>query len=88
MYLAYYTQPDITFVVNFLTRYNFSPTIRYWIRINHMFCYLKDTMNINLFYSNISKSYLIGYINTNYLTDSRNDQSLIRYLFTCGDIIS
>ena len=40
--------------------------------VKHIVCYFKDTMNMNLFYSNVSKSILIDFINTNYLSYHHN----------------
>jgi len=50
MYLVNYTRPDITFVVNLLTRYSSSPIRRQWSRIKHILCYLKVTLIMCLFY--------------------------------------
>ena len=73
MYLANYTRPDIVFVVNFLSRYSFSPTRRHWNRVKQILRYLKGTMNMALFYTNDSKSDLIGYANLGYLSYPHND---------------
>jgi len=72
MYLANYTRPDITFVVNFLIRYSCSPTRRHWNGVKQILRYLKGIMNIGLFYPNDSKSYLIDYANEDYLLDPDN----------------
>ena len=61
MYLASNTRPNISFDVNLLARYSFSPTRRHWNRIKHILRYLRRTMDMSLYYSNLSKSYLIGY---------------------------
>jgi len=70
-----YTRPAITFVVNFLARYNSSLTKRHWTRVKHIFHYLKATMNMGLFYPNDSKSYLMSYANAGYLSVPHNGQS-------------
>jgi len=41
-------------------------------------------MNIDLFYPNASKSYLMGYADASYLSYPYNGRSQIGYLFTCG----
>ena len=37
MYLANWTRPDISFVVNLLARYSHDPTMRHWTRIKQIF---------------------------------------------------
>lgn len=41
-------------------------------------------MGMSLFYSNVSKTDLMGYTNAGYLSDPHNGRSQIDYLFTCG----
>ena len=61
MYLANCTRPDIAFSVNLLARFTSSPTRRHWSGIKQIFRYLRETTNLGLFYSQGSKSRLIGY---------------------------
>jgi len=72
MYLANYTQPDIAFAINLLTRYSSSPTRRHWNGVKQILRYLRDTMNMGLFYSNDSKLDLMGYAYVGYLSDPYN----------------
>jgi len=84
MYLANYTRHDIAFAVNLLARYSSSTIRRHWYGIKHIFHYLKGTMNMGLFYTNDSKSNLMGYTDAGYLSHPHNGRSQIGYLFTCG----
>jgi predicted CoA-binding protein len=84
MYLASHTRPDLSFAVNLLARYSSSPTRRHWNRINQVFRYLKGTMDMGLFFPNMSKLNLIGYADAGYLSDPHNGRSQTGYLFTCG----
>jgi hypothetical protein len=84
MYLAGHTRPDISFAVNLLARYSSSPTRRHWNGIKHILRYLRGTMDMGLFFSNESKSDLIGYADAGYLSDPHNGRSQTGYLFTCG----
>ena len=89
MYLANYTRPDISFAINLLARYSSSPTRRHWSGIKQILRYLRGTMDMGLFYSNVSNSKLIGYADVGYLSDPHNGKSQTRYLFTCdGTAIS
>ena len=84
MYIANYTLPDIEFAVNLLARYSSSPTWRHWNGVKHILRYLKGTMNMGLFYSNVSKPTLICYANASYLSDPHNGKSQTGYLFASG----
>ena len=85
MYLANYTRPDISFSVNLLSRYSFSPTQRHWNEVKHVLRYLQGTMNMGLFYPKIPKLELIGYADAGYLSDPHHGRSQTGYLFTSGD---
>ena len=84
MYLANCTRPDIAFSVNLLSRYSLAPTQRHWKGIKHIFRYLRGTVDLGLFYSNGSKSQLIGYADAGYLSDPHKARSQTGYVFTCG----
>ena len=84
MYLANCTRPDIAFSVNLLSRYSSAPTQRHWKGIKHIFRYLRGTVDLGLFYSNGSKSQLIGYADAGYLSDPHKARSQTGYVFTCG----
>ena len=79
MYLANYTRPDITFVVNLLAKYSSAPTRRHWNEIKHILCYLRGTTDLRLFYPNESKPKLVGYANAGYLFDSHKGRSQTGY---------
>ncbi|XP_070041561.1 secreted RxLR effector protein 161-like [Nicotiana tomentosiformis] len=69
MYLANNTRPNITFIVSLIARFSSSPTRRYWNGVNHIFRYLRGTLDMRLFYSNEFKSGMIGYADAGYLSD-------------------
>ena len=81
MYLANCTRPDIAFSVNLLARFTSSPTRRHWIGIKQIFCCLRGTIDLDLFYLQGSKSRLIGYADAGYLSEARSQTG---YVFTCG----
>ena len=64
MYIANNTRPNIAFSVNFLPRYNSFPTWRHWNEIKRVFHYMQGTMEISLFYSNITNYNSVRYANT------------------------
>ena len=85
MYLASHTRPDISFSVNLLARYSSCPTRRHWNGVKHILRYLRGTMDMGLYYPNVSKAELIGYADAGYMSDPHNARSQTGYLFTCGD---
>ncbi|CAM9003245.1 unnamed protein product [Rhodiola kirilowii] len=85
MYLTTCTRPDIAFSVNLLARYSSSPTRRHWTGIKQILRYLRGTTDMGLFYSNSSKSGLVGYADAGYLSDPHKARSQTGYVFTYGD---
>ena len=73
--LANYTQSDIVFAVNLLTRFNSAPTRRYWNNIKHIIRYLQATVDIGLLYPYNSEHQLLGYTDAGYLSDPHNGKS-------------
>lgn len=59
MYLANITRPDITCVVNQLTRFSLDSTKRHLDEIKHTFRYLRETMDLMQLFSNSSKLRLV-----------------------------
>ena len=82
MYLAQCTRPDIAFTVNLLARYSFEPTRRHWNGIKHIFRYLKEIIDLRLFYSKESNSTgLVGYTDAGYKSYPHKARSQTGYLF-------
>ncbi|XP_075104800.1 secreted RxLR effector protein 161-like [Nicotiana tabacum] len=73
MYLANNTRPNITFIVSLIARFSSSPTRRHWNGVNHIFRYLRGTLDMRLFYSNEFKSGMIGYADAGYLSDPHKE---------------
>ncbi|KAL8108954.1 hypothetical protein AgCh_025158 [Apium graveolens] len=89
MYLTNNTRPDIAFAVSMSERFSSDPTKRHSDGIKHIFRYLQGTIDLRLFFSNISKSQLVGYADAEYLSDPHFGRSQIGYLFIyCNTAIS
>ena len=54
LYLAQCTKLDISFAVNLLATYSNAPTCRHWNGVKDIFCYLKGTTDLGLFYTHES----------------------------------
>ncbi|XP_070665161.1 secreted RxLR effector protein 161-like [Malus domestica] len=96
LYLAQCTRPDISFAMNLLARYSNAPTHRHWNGVKDIFCYLKGTTDLGLFYTHKSPSVaapygsridsrLVGYADAVYLSDSHRARSQMGYVFTVGN---
>ncbi|KAM1511048.1 hypothetical protein ACFX15_019494 [Malus domestica] len=99
LYLAQCTKPDISFAMNLLARYSNAPTRRHWNGVKDIFCYLKGTTDLGLFYTRESPSVatpygtqidsrLVGYTDTGYLFDPHRAHSQTGYVFAVGDTAS
>ena len=64
MYLMNYTCPDITYVVNKLSRYTSNSGVEHWKAIIRVLRYLRFTRNIGLYYTRYP-AVLEGYCDTN-----------------------
>ncbi|XP_070677014.1 secreted RxLR effector protein 161-like [Malus domestica] len=95
LYLAQCTRPDISFVVNFVVKYSNAPTCKHWTGVKDIFCYLKGTTDLGLFYPYRSSSVaatplsrvdsrFVGYADIRYLFDPHKTRSQIGYVFTVG----
>ncbi|XP_070672135.1 secreted RxLR effector protein 161-like [Malus domestica] len=92
LYLAQCTRPDISLAINLLARYNNAQTRRHWIGVKDIFCYLKGTTDLGLFYPYRSSSdatplsrvnsRLVGYTDAGYLSDMHKACSQTGYVFT------
>ncbi|KAM1432927.1 hypothetical protein ACFXTO_015413 [Malus domestica] len=56
LYLAQCIILNNSFAVNLLERYSNTPTCRHWTTVKDIFCYLKGTTNLGLFYPDRSSS--------------------------------
>jgi len=69
LYLVNYTRLDVSFAINLLAKYSYLPIWRQWHGVKHVLHHLMDIVDMELFYSNVSKLDLIGYTDASYLLD-------------------
>ncbi|KAI3821171.1 hypothetical protein L1987_08729 [Smallanthus sonchifolius] len=84
MFLASHTRPDISFALNLLARYSSCPTRRHWNGVKQIFRYLQGTKDMGLYFTNQSKTSLVGFADAGYMSDPHNGRSQTGYLFTHG----
>ncbi|GAV69056.1 hypothetical protein CFOL_v3_12557, partial [Cephalotus follicularis] len=80
------TRYDIAFSINLLARYSSTLIRRHCNEIKHIMRYFRGNTNIGLFYLRETKSTLIGYADTRYLSDPHKTRSQTGYVFTFCDI--
>ncbi|KAH9769014.1 hypothetical protein KPL71_011831 [Citrus sinensis] len=83
MYAMLCTKPDICFAVGMVSRYQFNPGPQYWTAVKHIIKYLKRTKNYMLVYSG-DELILVGYTNSDFLSDKDFRKSTSGYVFTLG----
>jgi hypothetical protein len=83
MYVMHCTRPDITFVVNRLSRYISNPSAEHWKAITRVFGYLKKTKDLRLYYSGYP-AVLEGYSDANWVTSVGDNKLISSWIFTLG----
>ncbi|KAH9658261.1 hypothetical protein KPL70_023419 [Citrus sinensis] len=83
VYTMLCTRPDICFAVGMVSRYQFNPGPQYWTAVKHIIKYLKRTKNYMLVYSG-DELILVGYTNSDFLSDKDFRKSNSGYMFTLG----
>ncbi|KAE8657590.1 hypothetical protein F3Y22_tig00116989pilonHSYRG00496 [Hibiscus syriacus] len=80
------TRPDILHAVGLVSRYMESPTTTHFKATKRILCYLKGTIDFDLFYS-VSNNYkLVGYSDSDWGGDIDNRRSTTGFVFFMGDI--
>ncbi|GBP91136.1 Copia protein [Eumeta japonica] len=75
------TRPDITYVVNSLSRYNNQPTNEHWVALKRVMRYLKGTMNMKLVYKRNVDEKISGYCDSDWANDIEDRKSCTGYIF-------
>ena len=61
MYLANGTRSDIAFAVNLVARFSSAPTKRHWSGVKRILRYLRDTIDLGLYFRKKQDLSIIGY---------------------------
>ena len=81
MYLSQGTRPDITYIVNSLSRYNGQPTSEHWSAVKRVLRYLKGTINMKLTYKKNEDKNIFGYCDADWANDIEDRRSCTGYIF-------
>jgi hypothetical protein len=83
MYLASATTPDISFVVNKLSRFTSNPESDHWCALERVMRYLRGTSTYGLHYTGYP-AVLEGYSDSNWISDADEIKTTSGYVFTIG----
>lgn len=84
LYAAQITRPDISFVVNLLSRYRCNPGKAHWLAVKRVMRYLKGTINMRIVYQHRS-SEVISYCDADYAGNIDTKQTTTGYVFLFQD---
>jgi hypothetical protein len=81
MYLSQCTQPDISFAVNKLSRYNANPGLKHWQAVKHVLRYLRGTSNYKLEFNKNEKAEIICYTDADWAGEADDRKSTSGFVF-------
>ena len=81
-YLAVTTRCDISFAVSKASSYNANPTIGSWKLIKRICRYLQNTKNHALTYKKNGNREILGFVDSDWATDSTDRRSVTGFVFT------
>lgn len=86
LYLSARTRPDLSFAVNFEARSNENPTANCIINVKRTLRYLKDTVNLGLFFKNKGNINVLNvYTDSDYAGDKETRKSTTGYVCFLND---
>lgn len=80
-YLATITRPDISYAVNYISKYVNKPTEIHWKAAKRVLRYLQGTASIGLEYKKGNKATLTGYADADWANDLDDRRSITGYVF-------
>lgn len=88
LYISQLTRPDITYAVNYLSRFQNNPTEDHFAGIKRIIRYLSGTLNHGLIYTKGENEDLYGYADASWGEDIEDRKSTTGYCFmVCGKLV-
>lgn len=81
IFLVQLTRPDLTYIVNFSSRFLSCPLDEHWRAVKRIFRYLRGTMDFGIKYQGRNDVMLIGYSDADYAGDIVTRRSTTGYIF-------
>ena len=87
-YIACWTRPDITYIVNKLCKYMSKPVHAHWLALKHLLRYLKGTVDAGLHYNFANETrYLYGFSASSFADCLETGRSTLAYAFFYGSAV-
>ncbi|XP_048485493.1 uncharacterized protein LOC119691901 isoform X3 [Plutella xylostella] len=80
LYLSQGTRPDITYIVNTLSKFNNQPTAQHWAALKRVFRYLKGTKDLQLVFK-CDAGNIVGYCDADWASNTDDRRSCTGYMF-------
>lgn len=80
LYLSQGTRPDITYIVNTLSKFNNQPTAQHWAALKRVFRYLKGTKDLQLVFK-CDAGNIVGYCDADWASNTDDRRSCTGYIF-------
>lgn len=82
LYISQITRPDISFVINLLSKYNQKPEMSHWLALKRVMRYLKGTEEYRLSYKQNSEENMThGYCDADWASSEDDRRSCTGYIF-------
>lgn len=88
LYLSQHTRPDITYSVNYLSRFQNNPTEEHYAAVKRIIRYLSGTTDYGLLYTKDEPENMYGYADASWAEDIEDRKSTTGYCFmVCGKLV-
>lgn len=82
LYISQVTRPDISYVINMLSKYNKKPEMQHWVALKRVMRYLKGTLDYRLSYKqNCEETMAHGYCDADWASSGDDRRSCTGYTF-------
>ena len=82
LYISQITRPDISFVINMLSKYNNKPEMSHWLALKRVMRYLKGTDDYRLSYKqNLKENMTHGFCDADWASSEDDRRSCTGYIF-------
>ena len=78
-------RPDISHVVEVISRYMHNPGKDHWEAVKWILRYIHNTVNVGLVFEQKDSQYLVGYCDSDYAGDLDKRRSTTGYVFTIAN---
>ncbi|XP_043818233.1 uncharacterized mitochondrial protein AtMg00810-like [Manihot esculenta] len=83
------TRPDIAFAVSVVSQFMSAPTVKYWVTLEQILCYLKGTPGLGILYSDHEHTALEFFFYTDWVGSKSDRKSTTGYcIFVGGNLVS